>query len=398
MIALHFAAFTFTPSNPWVAAVLQIVGLASLTWAGVLFMWASVPYRMKQSSPWMLTTLLATNTFYIALIVTGASRLPLVLAALAFGILPLAVAVSSLPHFGHRLRWITVFLYLDLCIFLMAVQHRPGTGPDLALNAVLFTVYLGCGIHFWYTYRRPTAGAFITIAGFFFWAAVFVVAPLLSFYFPHTQVQSEVWNLPKYVVAVGMILLLLEDQVEYTKYLALHDELTGLPNRRLFQDRLEGAVERARRNGSRAALMLIDLNDFKQVNDTVGHHVGDQLLRHAGHIFLGRVRRSDTVARTGGDEFAVILEDPVNRESAIQIAAELTEALEAPLELESHTVQIGASVGVAVFPDDASSCDGLFVAADSDMYAQKRSGARKKEPRADLEPVVTVASGQTASV
>lgn len=398
MIALHFAAFTLVPSNPFAADVLQIIGLASLTWAGVLFMWASVPYRMKQSSPWMLTALLVTNTFYIALIVTGTnSRWPLIVAALAFGVLPLSVAIAALPHFGHRLRWITVFLYLDLCIFLLAVQHRPGNGPDLALNAVLFTVYLGCGIHFWYTYRRPTAGAFITIAGFFFWAAVFVVAPFLAIYFPHTQVQSEVWNLPKYVVAVGMILLLLEDQVEYTKYLALHDELTGLPNRRLFQDRLAGAVERAQRNGTRTALMLIDLNDFKRVNDTVGHHVGDQLLRHVGQMFLGRLRRSDTVARTGGDEFAVILEAPVTRAAAVRIAAELTEALRAPLQLEPHYVQIGASVGVAVFPDDANTCEAMFVAADVDMYAQKRF-SRKADEHSEPEPVTPANSEHTTSV
>lgn len=381
MIALHFAAFTLVPRTVWATDVLQIVGLASLTWAGVLFMWAAVPYRKSYSSPWMLIALLSSNTLYITVMVIGPrARWPLTLAALLFGILPLAVAVSALPRFGHRLRWITVCLYLDLCIFLLAFQHRPVLGPQLALNAVLLAVYLGCGIHFWYTYRRSTAGAFITIAGFFFWAAVFVAAPVLRFFFPHVQLQSEVWNLPKYVVAVGMILLVLEDQIDYAKYLALHDELTGLPNRRLFQDRLAGALERCRRHGSSAALLLIDLNDFKRVNDSAGHHIGDQLLRHVGQVFQGRVRRSDTVSRTGGDEFAVILEDPVNREGAVHVAAELTEALTAPLLVEGHQLQIGASIGVAIFPDDANSCEAMFVAADSDMYAQKR-GSRKRARR-----------------
>jgi len=177
-----------------------------------------------------------------------------------------------------------------------------------------------------------------------------------------------------------MILLVLEDQIDYAKYLALHDELTGLPNRRLFQDRLAGALERCRRHGSSAALLLIDLNDFKRVNDSAGHHIGDQLLRHVGQVFQGRVRRSDTVSRTGGDEFAVILEDPVNREGAVHVAAELTEALTAPLLVEGHQLQIGASIGVAIFPDDANSCEAMFVAADSDMYAQKR-GSRKRARR-----------------
>jgi len=385
MIALHFAAFTLVPTSVWATDVLQTIGLASLTWAGVLFMWASIPYRKNQSSPRMLIALLVSNTVYIALIVVGLSvRWPLVVAALLFGILPMGVAISALPRFGHWLRWITVFLYLDLCIFLLAVQYRSSLGPELALNAVLFTVYLGCGIHFWYAYRRSTAGAFITIAGFFFWAAVFVVGPFLAIVFPHVQVDNEVWNLPKYVVAVGMILLLLEDQIDYAKYLALHDDLTGLPNRRLFQDRLAGALERCRRNGSKAALLLIDLNDFKRVNDSAGHNVGDQLLRHVGQAFLGRVRRSDTVARTGGDEFAVILENPVSRETAVRVAGALMEALRAPMRIEERQLQIGASIGVAVFPDDADNGEAMFVAADCDMYEQKR-GSRKKEPGREAE-------------
>ena len=152
---------------------------------------------------------------------------------------------------------------------------------------MFFTVYFGCCIHFWYAYRRATAGAFITIAGFFAWASVFVVGPLIVALFPNVHLESEVWNLPKYVVAVGMILLLLEDQIEHNKYLALHDELTGLPNRRLFQDRLASALERARRTGSQAALLLVDLDHFKQVNDTVGHHIGDVLLKRVSDALRG---------------------------------------------------------------------------------------------------------------
>ena len=130
-----------------------------------------------------------------------------------------------------------------------------------------------------------------------------------------------------------MIMLLLEDQIEHNKYLALHDELTGLPNRRLFQDRLAGAIERARRTGTHVALLLIDLDNFKLVNDTAGHHVGDQLLKHVGNLFTGRVRRSDTVARTGGDEFSVILEEPMTRADAARVGKILTKLLDEPFDL-----------------------------------------------------------------
>ncbi len=167
-----------------------------------------------------------------------------------------------------------------------------------------------------------------------------------------------------------------------SKYLALHDELTGLPNRRLFQDRLASAIERARRNGSQAALLLVDLDRFKQVNDTVGHHAGDELLRHVSNLFTGRVRRSDTVARTGGDEFSLILEEPMSRADAVRVGQTLKKLLEDPFEFEGHSVRVGASVGIAVFPDDASDAESLCIAADLRMYAGKNASNKPTPSRA----------------
>ena len=151
----------------------------------------------------------------------------------------------------------------------------------------------------------------------------------------------------------------------------LHDELTGLPNRRLFQDRLTNALERARRSGAQTALLLVDLDHFKKVNDTLGHHVGDLLLERVGTICTGRVRRSDTVARTGGDEFSVILEEPTCRVDAEHVSHSLIELLEEPLQLDDHTVRIGASVGIAIYPDDAADMESLCIAADLRMYENK---------------------------
>jgi diguanylate cyclase (GGDEF)-like protein len=382
MIGLHFAALIFAPVPGLFGTIASLIGWNSLAWAGVLFMWACVAYRNRPSSRWMLAVLLVTNTLYITLINTvPQARGPLVIAALLYGLGPLTITLLSLRSgFSHTLRWSSVILYGGLSIFLLLFQMRVPNGQDLAFNAVIFTVYMGCCVHFWIAYRRATAGAFVALAGFLAWSAVFVVAPFLAAYFPTLHVQSEVWNLPKYVVAVGMILLLLEDQIEHNKYLALHDDLTGLPNRRLFQDRLAGALERARRSGARAALLLIDLDQFKQVNDTVGHHVGDLLLQRVGQLFLGRVRRSDTVARTGGDEFSVILEDPVTREDAARVGQMLASLLQQPQDLGGHIVSIGASVGVGLYPEDAADAESLCIAADTNMYADK-TGPRKSSTR-----------------
>ncbi len=372
MIALHFAVSMFLRAPGIWGTLALFVTLASLTWSGVLFMWASVPYRRQHSSPWMLAVLMLANTLYIGLILAGpAVAWTMTPAALLFCVLPLGLTLLSLHRFNHPLRWATVLLYSSLAAFLLIFQHRPDNGINLALNAVLFTVYFGCCIHFLYVYRRASAGAFITIAGFLAWSSVFVVSPVIAIVLPQAQIENEVWNLPKYIVAMGMILLLLEDQIEHNKFLALHDELTGLPNRRLFQDRLTNALERARRTGAHAALLLVDLDHFKQVNDTLGHHVGDLLLKRVGEICSRRVRRSDTVARTGGDEFSVILEEPASLEDVEHVGHSLIQLLKEPLQLEGHTVQIGASVGIATFPDDASDMESLCIAADLRMYENK---------------------------
>jgi len=402
MIALHFAASMFIPMPGFLGAVALFVTLSSLTWAGELFMWAAVPYREIKSSSTMVIQLLALNTIYIGIAVAGPkAEWALTPAAVLFGVSPLAIALFSLREFTHPLRWTTVSLRGALALFLLAVQHRPDNGINIALDGMLFTIFFGCAIHFLYMLRRTTAGAFITIAGFLAWASVFVIAPVMGTLWPQVHLENEVWNLPKYVVAVGMILLLLENQIEHNKYLALHDELTGLPNRRLFQDRLASALERARRTGTQTALLLVDLNRFKQVNDTLGHHAGDMLLQRVATVFAGRVRRSDTVARTGGDEFSLILEDPTSREDAQRVGQSLMQLLNDPLNLGDQMVQVGASVGISLFPEDALDMESLCIAADRRMYDNKErtrgrtddiakpladtSETREKQPGSDLE-------------
>jgi len=379
LVALHFASFLFSGFPGILGTLATVIGLTALVWAGILFMWASVPYRREISSRWMLATLAGTNAIYLVVLVASpTSAWVLNSAAALLGALPLLVALGALRKFNHPLRWVAVVLYGALSIFLLIYQHRPGNGVYLALNAVMFTVYLGCCIHFWYMYRRATAGAFITIAGFFAWAAVFVVGPCIQAFLPNVHVESEVWNLPKFVVAVGMILLLLEDQIEHNQHLALHDHLTGLPNRRLFQDRLASALERARRTETQAALLVLDLDHFKQVNDTLGHHVGDLVLQRVAAIFSARVRRSDTVARTGGDEFSIILEEPTNRDRATNVGNSLLQLINEPMQVgDKQLMRIGASIGIAIFPDDAADMESLCIAADLRMYDSKHDSEGK---------------------
>jgi diguanylate cyclase (GGDEF)-like protein len=380
MILVHFTAGMFLSAPHIWGSLAYILSSSSLIWAGLLFMHASIPYRKDPSSRWMFASLAATNTLYIVISCFAPDgHWSLTLAAILLGLAPLVVMLRSIRRVNHPLRWLVAVLYGSLSIFLLAFQNRPGNGPDLAWNALMFTVYLGCCIFVFYAYRRATAGAFVTIAGFFFWASVFVVAPMMGAFRPQMHIESEVWNLPKFVVALGMMLLLLEDQIEHNKYLALHDALTGLPNRRLFQDRLDNALERSRRTGAGMALLVIDLDGFKQVNDTLGHHVGDMVLQRVASLFSERVRRSDTVSRTGGDEFSVILEEPTNREEAANVGRSLRRLLNDPLYLGDYVARIDASIGIAVFPEDASDAESLCIAADLRMYDAKQYSQRSNQ-------------------
>jgi diguanylate cyclase (GGDEF)-like protein len=379
MIALHFLAYMFADLAGLPGILGNIAGLVTLIAAGVFFMWATVPDESRISCRRMATITLFSMSLYTALACLPSAPPGWLFdfCAVFIGIGPLAVALTYIRYAQHLLRWLTVGLQFALGAELLVLRRQMGGNTDLCINAILLTVYLGCCLYFWYTHQAGTTGSIITIGGFLAWALVFVLAPLQQHYLSNFKVEGEVWNLPKYVVAIGMLLLLLEKQIERSQYLALHDDLTSLANRRLFQDRLLSAMERARRSGSSVALLQVDLDRFKEVNDTFGHHVGDLLLQHVGVLLNRRVRRSDTVARTGGDEFSIILEEPSRREDAEMVAESVIKFLSDPIELAGKTVQVGASIGIAVFPDDAQNTDALCVEADLRMYQTKHDRRRK---------------------
>jgi diguanylate cyclase (GGDEF)-like protein len=373
LIVVHFLFSMPTTLPSSIVAVCSIISTITLIAAGIFFMWATVPYDTGISCRWMVGISFLGMAFYTVLAavpqISGGFRDD---TAIVIGTAPLAIGMLSARRDQHPLRWVTVGLQFALGIMLVVLGHLQNVNPHLGTYAILFSVFMGCCLYFWYTHRSGTAGSIITIGGFFAWAMVFVIAPSLDFLQLRFHLENEVWNLPKYVVAVGMLLLLLEKQIERSQYLALHDDLTRLANRRLFQDRLISAIERARRSGVSMALLQIDLDGFKIVNDTHGHHVGDMLLQYVSAQLSARVRRCDTLARTGGDEFSLILEETSNRTSANQVADSLAQMLRQPFELAGHRIQIGASIGVAIYPEDAQNADNLCIAADFEMYEVKQ--------------------------
>ena len=164
---------------------------------------------------------------------------------------------------------------------------------------------------------------------------------------------------------------LAQEQVEYHAY---HDALTGLPNRLLFRDRITVALAHAKRNGRRSAVMFLDLDQFKLVNDTLGHTVGDRLLQAIGARLISCVRGDDTVARMGGDEFTILLSDLVDRRGAAAVAQKVLDSVQHPIQIDDHELYVTTSVGIAVFPDDGDDAESLLRNADRAMYRAKELG------------------------
>lgn len=180
----------------------------------------------------------------------------------------------------------------------------------------------------------------------------------------------------------GGVMRTFTDLTEYRRaeaeivYQASQDDVTGLPNRSLFLDRLGAALRQSARAKNRLAVLFIDLDGFKSVNDTLGHEAGDMVLQQVGLRLVARVRASDTVARFGGDEFTILLLEISTPEDISLVAQSIIDELSRPFSIKGETAVIGASVGIAIFPSDGNDADELIRRADQAMYAVKRSGKR----------------------
>jgi two-component system cell cycle response regulator len=173
---------------------------------------------------------------------------------------------------------------------------------------------------------------------------------------------------------------------ERLTYLAQYDHLTGLVNRTLFRDRLVHAMARSKRKEQPLGIMMLDLDRFKAVNDTLGHDVGDALLQAVAGRLKNCVREVDTIARMGGDEFTAILEGVSGESDVTVVATRIIESVSAPFEIGPHRVSIGVSIGVTLYPSDDQNVDGLLKHADTAMYRAKQRGGDAVEFYRPISP------------
>jgi diguanylate cyclase (GGDEF)-like protein len=357
------------------------VSLSMLLLTSVAFVWAGSDTRMAWWKDLSITLLAAVpDVAFFVLASYGAGARTPYLACTALGV------VSTAWVFRRDRRKPAWWMPALVGIYVLQGVFAWRGAIDDALNWMLFWHYLAVAYCFYRGAAAPSVGVLFTTVSFVAWAAVFPVSALLDPWLTGWRIENEAWNLPKFLVATGMIFTLLEEQIGHAEHASQHDALTGLPNRRVFARRLEHALKRARESGGRVAMLVIDLDDFKRINDTLGHAAGDRLLHFVAQRLQQSVRVGDTLARLGGDEFAAIFPDVANRAAAQARAERLARAFEASTEFQGHRLSISASIGLALYPDDGQDETRLYAAADRAMYASKLAERSERGGEADPEP------------
>lgn len=382
MLLIHIVAEFVANNTPGSADGAWSVAVAMLVMTANAFIWASsdqLDIRWRNLSMVVLCALpdvafltcdlygVASAWVYAALTVLGMGSMLWMLRAWH--------GASDRP----TVRWRTsLVLAAYAAQGALVALHR----PDYAVDWMLTWHYLAVAAFYRVTASRPSASVRFTTINFIAWAFVWPVGDLMAALWPHAHVDGEVWNLPKFLVATGMTFTLLEEQLSKAEYASLHDELTGLPNRRMFARRLRAAMDRAKSSGARMALVVIDLDGFKEINDTLGHAAGDEVLQCAARQFRAQLNQADVLARLGGDEFAVVLTDIPDRGALERAAQDLQRALYTGMVIGGRQLAVRASVGFSVYPDDSEEVDRLYAFADRAMYERKARRPEQDAPAA----------------
>jgi diguanylate cyclase (GGDEF)-like protein len=361
--------------GPWRTAA-HVVALNFFLVAGAIFLWASGRdiFPRKAALRYLLVNSLPVSAL---LTVYGLNiRDPRVYHAVAgFGLLLGIVSAFAIPRTWRLGRgwWL---LLVQLCTWIpVGLFASAGSFRD-AVYFLLFVLYFSTAVVFQIRLPRESLGKVVIVVGFVIWSFVFLFHSWVTNHPGYDAIADEIWNLQKFLVTIGMLLVLLEQQVSTNEWYAFHDHLTGLPNQRLFEDRLSAAIQQSQVNNTRTALLMVDLDGFKLINDTHGHDVGDELLRHIAHNLRSAIRLPDTLARLGGDEFMIIATDLPSDQPADLIArtsaTRISHALHKAVSINGNALNVTGSIGVAVYPDDTT--DGVLLRrlADQRMYEQKR--------------------------
>jgi len=370
-VLLHDLALVYKPETVLYRTILKLVAMWSFDLCGLVFLLvtANVPTRR------IGTTLAAELAFPVllqsGLYNLGINRPDAQIAACVLFLLP-AAHVLARPRSRSRQTIVVsaAFAIFGAAMIPVAVLRNPVL-IELGAMGLLFLVaaYL-----FAVSAESLTRGVVAAVAGLAAWGLSYPIVAAFQHYRPGISIDHMVFQMPQFLVVCGIILSLLEEHVERTERMAMHDPLTDLPNRRLFEERLIATMEEARLDRTTVACLVIDVDNFKTINDTLGHSAGDQLLRALAVRLSWHMGPRDILARTGGDEFTALLAGVHDEHHLRFVAGAMMSAGSVPISIDGKPVDVRISIGIALSPDHADDIDGLRRAADMAMYSAKRRG------------------------
>lgn len=353
--------------------------------AGISFVLAvSAVCENSRDRKLLIAAVATPAVLYISAVSWNITLKPLLFAIIASGV----AGTLSLLWLLYRQVNRDVLYTAAACVAVAAlVANSVARGEYTSgIYSVQAGLFIFSGVLFHRRFQRWSIGTIMATVGLLAWGGSLAGIGSYMYGLSNALLLSAAWNVPAYVVALGMILTVLDEQIreaseagQQLAHQAHHDSLTGLPNRLLLDDRLTQALARARRTKTRAAVLCIDLDRFKQVNDTFGHHVGDLYLQCVVERLSSRTRESDTLARSGGDEFTAVIADFKSPTVPSKIAETLLETLREPLMIQGCPLPATACIGIAIYPDDATDAEGLRRAADQAMYRAKGRGRNQHE-------------------
>lgn len=361
--------------------ILHITVLDCYLLAGVVFTWDTRrhPTSARTRLAYLILNtlpLLALNTLYGLHINRPAPYYPAIAAGL------IIAGASS--------------LYLRRTLFVTALHLGAWLGIAFLINhgeyrqAVYWSL---CGVYAVATRKyqqrlpRQSTGRLAILTGFGIWSLCFFVHPFIVTYRNFADIASHVWNMQKTLITIGMILVMLEEQISSNQWLALHDHLTGLPNRRSFENHLSTALAHCRRAKDRLALLILDLDGFKKINDTLGHQAGDQILCGVAKNLRQDLPLCNILARLGGDEFTLIAPDMNDDNLLDQLLTTIECSVQKPILVDGQSFSMTASFGLAIYPDDAEEGARLLSIADQRMYALKQKPVSKGQTSLNIASV-----------
>lgn len=370
LMLIHFCALLLVPSAGSARIALQVFSFWMVDLCGAVFIMAAAGvsrYRVGRKVALQLALPVLVGSTLCEL--SGSvGRWQLV--ALVLYLVPGIVLLISRSHRKRSLMVIaSAFALFGLAsIPLMRYNHSLAAACGSAL------LFVSAAYLYFISAERYTRGSVAAMLGLATWGLMYPLVALLRQFSPATQIHRGLTELPQYLVLAGIILTLLEEHVDRTERMAMHDPLTDLPNRRLFEERLIEAMDDATANRTTIACLVIDVDNFKTINDTLGHEAGDQLLRALAVRLSWHMSPRDILARTGGDEFTALLAGVRDEHHLRFIASAMMSAASVPIQLETGQVDVRISIGIALSPDHADDIDSLRRAADEAMYTAKRRG------------------------